>query len=116
MKVAQGESKAFLIDIDDGAGAPLPLAGKRVYVTLSQRGQVKLEKANTDGGGSNDEIEVVQDGQVRLKLASEETAALSAETLFGETWVAEGASAKTMTGRFQIHIEQAKRTTFPTAP
>lgn len=116
MKIAIGESKSYTLDLVGADNQPLPLAGKRLYVTLAQRGQVVLELANTAGGGDDTEVAVVTDpGQIRFFIDAADSAAFSPETLHGEVWVGVG-TARTRVMKFQIWVDASIQTTFPTAP
>lgn len=115
MRIAIGESKSYTMELVGSDGLPLPLAGKKLWVTLAQRDEAVLELANTAGGGGDDEVAVVTDpGSIRFFIESSDSSGFASGTLFGEVWVGVG-SARTRVKQFQIWVDGSYRTVFPSA-
>lgn len=71
--ITRGASRSFTVEVRDGADQLVDLGTARIYFTVRVADTVVLAKANTAGGGSDDQIEVLELGKFRVKFTHADT-------------------------------------------
>jgi hypothetical protein len=117
LSVARGETKSWLFEVRDSAGALVDLTGAKIYFSLSIAGAVVITKRNTAAGGSDNEIQVVGLGQARLKFARNDTKDREATSGLYDFWVVTSLGEYIrVVGPDQFAIAPVVTMTFPNGP
>lgn len=101
--IERGEFKSYLLEFRDNANQLASLASIAIEVRVTTRAG-EVTRANTAGGGSDDEIEDVSTGIVRLKFSSAFTSALEPGLLRGQVWITEPGEEARKIGSFTTNV------------
>jgi hypothetical protein len=101
--IERGEQKRYLLEFRDESDQLASLAGVEVEVRMTTRAG-EIVKANTAGGGGDDEVEAVSTGIVRLKLTSSDTANMATGLVRGQVWITSAGEGRRLVGGFTTNV------------
>lgn len=121
INLPKGSTKSFTFTVSNDAGL-VDLTGARVYLTVKVLGEgtALVSKANTAGGGSSAQIEVLDQvanrGAFKVKFIPADSASLTAATIyFYDAWIVTAAGEYVqVVAESHFKIARAVTTSFPT--
>lgn len=116
--VPRGSTKSFIFTVEDDGGA-VDLSTCRIYLTAKYLGEgaVVIAKANTAGGGDDNQIEVIDATHFRVKFIPADTSAIAttAAPLFYDAWIVTAAGQQVQLVEVShLKLTGAVTTIFPT--